>query len=64
MSPLGKRHHKVITFSYQVEYNESSKVRYNKANYNPMNSKLAEIEWNDLFKQKDIALSWKHFWSY
>ena len=62
-SPLGKSHHNVITFQYQLEYTESIKVGYiyDKANYTAMKRKLNAIDWKELFHGKDINLSWKTF---
>ena len=63
LSPLGKSHHNVITFQYQLECIESIKVGYNyhKANYTEMKRKLNAIDWKELFHEKDFNLSWKTF---
>ena len=59
LSPLGKSHHNVITFQYQLECIESIKVGYNyhKANYTAMKRKLNDIDWKELFHGKDVNLS-------
>ena len=61
--PLGKSHHNIITFQYQLECTESIKVGYiyHKANYTAMKRKLNAIDWKELFHQKDVKLSWKTF---
>ena len=63
LSLLGKSHHNVITFQYQLECIESIKVGYNyhKANYTAMKRKLNAIDWKELFHGKDVNLSWKTF---
>ena len=61
--PLGKSHHNIITFQYQLECTESIKVGYiyHKANYTAMKRKLNAIDWKELFHGKDVNLSWKTF---
>ena len=61
LSPLGKIHHNVIIFQYQLECGESSKVGYNyhTANYTVMIKKINYIVWQELFHGKDVNLSWE-----
>ena len=63
LSPLGKSHHNVITFQYQLERIESSKEGYNyhKANYTAMKKRFNDIDWQNLFHRKDVKLSWETF---
>ena len=57
-SPLGKSHHKIITFnirSYTQKKTESiTKFTYDRGDYDSMRQEMAKIEWDQIMEGKNL----------
>ena len=63
--PLGKSDHVCIEFNYltgvEVKPEHVGKRNYWKADYGAITKELHGVDWEQIFKNKDIAGMWKSF---
>ena len=64
-NPLGKSDHVIIQFNYNVVIEKidcmKTKYLFHKANYDAMRHDLLDIDWPDIFLQKNVQEQWDIF---
>ena len=63
--PMGNSDHKILEFNYHITTSSKKtvgkKLAYFKGDYNTMNDKLKEIDWEDLFLDGNVDDLWSRF---
>ena len=63
-APLGKSHHKVLSFHYTVDHNsknERLRYIYHCANYDSMKLELQRVDWYEVFYNSSSTECWGKF---